>query len=285
MKAGKKNIVWLASYPKSGNTWFRILLSNFFSSSDSPVNINDLNDSLIASNRSIFDQYVGTNSSDLTSSEIELLRPELYRRLALESKKLIYIKVHDAWKKNINREPLFPNDITRGVIYFIRHPLDVAVSYGYHSGYSSLRSLREMGNSAHGFCTNPEKLNIQLTQLLFSWSEHVISWVDQSGLPQIVIRYEDLYKKTHDEFARALNFLGIPYSESRINTAIKNSSFEIVSRQEKEYGFREKPVSQEKFFREGKIGTWKDHFVPDQVNSFLAENRELMSRFGYTDIP
>lgn len=68
-----KKIIWLASYPKSGNTWFRIFLANLFSGAKQPANINELQDTSIASNRQMFDEAAGIASSDLTPQEIEIL--------------------------------------------------------------------------------------------------------------------------------------------------------------------------------------------------------------------
>jgi len=282
MPEGTDNIVWLVSYPKSGNTWFRIILSNFLSESKEPININKMNATLIASSRSLFDTYVGTNSSDLTNSEIRNLRPELYRRISSESESLVFIKVHDAWALNEKGDPLFPSDITRGVIYIIRHPLDIAVSYAYHSNITYLRSLEGMSNINHGLCRNKMKLCNQLSQNLLTWSEHIESWLDRSGLPIYIIKYEDLHENAYGVFTKALDFLRISYTPSEINTAIRNSTFELVSMQEKSMGFREKPITQELFFRSGKIGSWKEKYKLSEIKSFVSLHGEVMQRFGYT---
>ena len=115
----KKNIIWLASYPKSGNTWFRVFLTNLLSNSDIPANINDLTETSISSSRKIFDEYTGLSSSDLTFSEIDSLRPEVYRMQSAESDELLFKKVHDKYYLTERGEPLFPTEITRGAIYFI----------------------------------------------------------------------------------------------------------------------------------------------------------------------
>ena len=65
-----KKIVWLASYPKSGNTWFRVFLSNLLSKANQPVDINNLFAAPIASNRQLFDEATGLSSSDLTADEM-----------------------------------------------------------------------------------------------------------------------------------------------------------------------------------------------------------------------
>ena len=86
----KKNIVWIASYPKSGNTWFRLFLSNIMNNGDYPVNINSIIGE-IASNRELFDEITGVPSSILCKKEILRLRPEVYRYIANKSEKLIFL--------------------------------------------------------------------------------------------------------------------------------------------------------------------------------------------------
>ena len=73
MSSNGKNIIWLASYPKSGNTWFRIFLTNLLQKHTSPANINELTGGPIASSRQLFDELTGIDSSDLTFDEIEKL--------------------------------------------------------------------------------------------------------------------------------------------------------------------------------------------------------------------
>ena len=68
----ERNIIWLASYPKSGNTWFRVFLTNLLSDSDTPANINDLTETSISSSRKLFDDYTGLSSADLTFEEITM---------------------------------------------------------------------------------------------------------------------------------------------------------------------------------------------------------------------
>ncbi|MDX9697324.1 MAG: hypothetical protein RBT49_16150, partial [Bacteroidales bacterium] len=89
----KKNIVWLASYPKSGNTWFRVFLTNLLNEKTEPAHINDLTETSISSSRKIFDDYTGLSSSDLSFDEIDKLRPDVYRMQSDESAELLFKKV------------------------------------------------------------------------------------------------------------------------------------------------------------------------------------------------
>src|SRR5581483_5694512 len=123
-----RSIVWLASYPKSGNTWLRILLANYMSGAQGPAGIDQLELFPIASLRRLFDDLVGIEASDLTAAEITAYRGEAYRVLAREHPPPVFVKVHDAYQTSDEGTPLFPAEITRCVVYVVRNPLDLVVS-------------------------------------------------------------------------------------------------------------------------------------------------------------
>ena len=128
-------IFWLASYPKSGNTWFRIFLTNLLREACAPADINDLKESPYASARAMFDEFTGIEASDLCADEIDRLRPELYRYLADHAEGPFFMKIHDAYTLVADNQPLIPTAASTGALYFIRNPLDVAVSFAHHSGW------------------------------------------------------------------------------------------------------------------------------------------------------
>ncbi len=274
-------IVWLASYPKSGNTWFRVFLTNLRGESDNPADINELDSTPIASARGIFDDAAGIESSDLTMDEIDRLRPEIYEQIAAKADETIFMKVHDAYTYVDKDTPLFPKKATRGAIYFIRNPLDVAVSFAHHSGWDYDTAISRMADERYAFCSRPRRLDNQLRQRLLSWSGHVLSWVDESGLPVFVLRFEDMKQKPVETFERAVRFAGLGYTREQIVEALDLSSFEELQRQEKEAGFREKSPSSELFFRKGEVGSWHGELTETQARQIIHDHREVMRRFGY----
>jgi hypothetical protein len=276
-----KKIVWLASYPKSGNTWFRIFLSNFLKDREEPANINELEGGPIASSRQLFDDATGLSSADLKPEEIENLRPEVYKYYASNSDQLIFQKIHDAFIHTNNNEPLIPAEATLCVIYFIRNPLDVAVSFSHHAGLPTSRIVEQMNDDTFAFCNRPDKLHNQLNQKLLTWSNHISSWVDNSYLPVHVVRYEDMKNIPFETFKKAIDFIGLDYSDQRIEKAIKFSDFKIIKAQEEKDGFKEKAPASEKFFRKGETGSWKDELKLEEINSIIGHHGEMMRRFGY----
>jgi hypothetical protein len=277
----KKNIIWLASYPKSGNTWFRVFLTNLLSDSNIPANINDLTETSISSSRKIFDEYTGLSSSDLTFNEIDRMRPDVYRMQAMETNDFLFKKVHDKFYLVDKDQALFPSEISKGVVYFVRNPLDVLVSFAYHSSKPAEKMISALNDSAYAFCDKNDKLQNQLRQVLGSWTDHVISWTEQSAIPVLVMRYEDMINDNFEKFKEAINFIGIEKTDLQIKAAIEKSDFSVLSDQEKNEGFKEKMIKSKSFFRKGKIGDWRNHLDEKMMNEIIKNHKDIMIKFGY----
>jgi len=276
-----KRIVWLASYPKSGNTWFRAFVANLRSESERPVDINDFRLGMQAGARTPFDEIAGVEASDLTAEEIDRLRPGIYRKLAEEADEIECYKIHDAYTRTSDGRALIPPDATAGAIYFLRNPLDVAVSYAHHAHCDISQAITWMGDENHAMCANPARLYEQLRQRLLTWSGHVLSWVDQADVPVCVVRYEDMHVDTEATFTRAARFAGLPEDPARVSQAIRLSSFDELRRQEQEGGFVEKAPHAESFFRKGQVGAWRESLSHEQAARLIAEHGAVMQRFGY----
>lgn len=279
-----KGIVWLASYPKSGNTWFRTFLANFLHDGETPVSINALGGGPIASARLLFDEAVGYDSGELTFDEIDALRPEVYRQWAAEAKETMFCKIHDAYTFLPDGRPLIPVEATTCALYFVRNPLDVAVSFAHHGGHDRFdRTIRQMGRAENSFCEVDATESNQLRQKLLSWSEHVRSWVDAPGIRVLPIRYEDMKLRPEETFGAAVRFAGLPDDPGRTGKAIGFSRFEELSRQEAKEGFWEKMPQAKSFFRKGEIGSWREALTAEQAAKLVADHGDVMRRFGYLD--
>ena len=275
-------IVWLASYPKSGNTWVRTFLTNYTRGATAPADINELDGGPIASSRGLFDHLVGVEASDLTSREIARYRFEAYRRLAHESEGVQFLKVHDAYRPSEELEPLFPADVTARAIYIIRNPLDVTVSVAHHHGISLDCAVSRVC-SITSLAARPGRLSDQLEQVLLSWSGHVRSWVDEPQLPVQVVRYEDMILDPHRTFAALVEACGLILDGHRLERAVAFSRFDVLRAQERETGFAERPSSAETFFREGRVGAWRGALTSSHVQRLRETHGDTMRRFGYLD--
>jgi hypothetical protein len=277
----RKNIVWLASYPKSGNTWFRVFLTNLLSKNDTPASINDLLKSTIASSRQMFDEATGLSASDLTKDEIEDLRPSVYRYVSKNSDELSFHKIHDAFIFTASGSPIIPPEISKGAIYFIRNPLDLVLSFANHTGNSVDEMIELMNKPEYSFCAKTDKLYNQLEQKLLSWSMHIKSWIDQDVIPVCVMKYEDMHNDTFACFQKAIKFSGIEASDQEIIHALDLSRLEELQKQEKEFGFRERSPQSSVFFKRGALGAWKKELSEEQIERIISQHFEIMLRLGY----
>ncbi len=288
--------VWLASYPKSGNTWFRMLVANLSAKDGKPADINDLPErGGIASGRAPFDYLSLIDSGLLTHDEIDCLRPRIYEDLASgaqddeydkpeDAPPVRFVKVHDAYTLTPSGEPLLAGRHgADGAIVIVRDPRDVAPSFANHSRSSIDEAIRFMGDAQAAFCGKSGRLHSQLRQQLPDWSGWMESWLGQDDIPVHLIRYEDMKADTFGTFRRALDFAGRPASDDDIRRAVGYADFAELRRQEEEKGFSEvpRPGASGKFFRRGDVGAWRDELSAEQVARIEAAHAPMMRRLGY----
>lgn len=277
------NIVWLVSYPKSGNTWFRMFLANYLKNSTEAIPLQEIQSASISSNAVDFEDTIGLNPFEMTPEEVDLYRPELYRLLSKEIKNSglpVYKKTHDAYTINKDGNPLFPEDISRCSVYFVRNPLDVCVSYANHSTgeiANTVKFIMDEGATLSG------KRNGQLRQILLSWKNHVQSWKNQNLISILFVRYEDMLQKPLETFGAIVSFLDLEYDEDRLQRAIIHSDFKLLQQMEQKKGFNEKMQLCKNFFWKGKIGNYRDYLSKDQINQIVEYDYDTMKEFGYID--
>lgn len=277
-------IVWLASYPKSGNTWLRLFLRNLAEARDEPADINASDDASIASARLWLDEVLGFDTADLSEDEAERLRPSVYRWCASrEPAARCGRKIHDACVTTDGGEPLIGRGATRGIVYVVRNPLDVAVSAADHWGCSRDQAIACMGNARFATAGAALGLPVQVRQRLLSWSGHVTSWCDTPEPALEVLRYEDMLADPLPNFRRAAALLGLSTEPARLARALQFSRFDELARQEAAAGFRERSPAAPRFFRHGRSGGWRERLDDRQVARLLADHGPTMRRFGYLD--
>ena len=273
------SVVWLASYPKSGNTWLRALLTNYLGDGGGPASINALIGSWIANQRDLFHRCTGVPSSDLSCEEVLRLRPLFHERLAAELPRPTFVKAHEACLRTATG-PLFPPAAAAGVVYLIRNPCDVAVSFAHHLQWSIDRTVAEMGRAEASLSGGRRSIRALLPQPLSTWSGHVTSWLE-SGLPLLIVRYEDLLADPRVAFGEVLGFAGLEPDPSRLAEAVENARFDHLQAEEERVGFAERQPSAPSFFRSGTAGGWRSALAPEQVRALVDAHAPVMERFGY----
>ncbi len=276
----QEGFVWLASYPKSGNTWFRALLTAY-EDLDGAVDINSLAARHAARER-LFERYLACEGSLLTIDETFIARRELYLFLAGTTTSKEPQKVHDANLPLANGKLLFPPEATAALIHLVRHPFDVAVSYAFHTGLES-----NFDQCIDHMCNPDFRIDgltyAQMPQVQSDWSSHAISWLDMPDVRRVTLRYEDMLDDAETALTRALRAMdpSVDPDPDRVQRAVEATSFGKLKAQETASSFKERPKKSEAFFRSGTSGDWQNHLTPAQCARLSDALAPAMQRLGY----
>jgi len=278
--APRSGIVWLASYPKSGNTWTRVFLHSLIKATageNDTQNINGLGRFTAGLNgKELYEKVLGFQPTNEHRSEIAAARHEVQRRAADLFDGLLFIKTHQALV--VDRGTTTINfEVTAGAIYIVRNPLDVAISYAHHMG-SSIDKVIEIMGTPNAELQVSEK---QVHEIYGTWSQHVLSWTRKPHQAIYVMRYEDMLAEPEKTFGALARHLLFAPTSVQLAEAIDRSSFDKLKDQEEKDGFFERPERAERFFREGRAGQWKEVLTPQQVDRIVKDHGEQMARFGY----
>lgn len=269
-------IIWLASYPKSGNTWMRAFLHNLLTNAKNPVRIGSLNQFCLGEDLAEYYNHIDPRPlSQLSPMEVLELRPKVHELLTKASPDSVFVKTHN-FLGVVEGVSLINLNCTAGAIYVLRNPLDVTISYSHHFGVDLDEAIQQLGCPGTGTTTT----DMNARQHFSSWSIHVESWT-QSTFPALhVVRYEDMTDNPLETFAGVAKFLGLEPPLERLRRAISHSSFGQLQSQERERGFLERS-QHSRFFRSGRAGQWREVLTEDQIKRIVSDHRAQMERFGY----
>jgi aryl sulfotransferase len=188
-------MIWLASYPRSGNTWLRFLLSSYF---------------------------LGTvqDSQEMEDRIPNLQRGDIGHAWAHDP---ALGKAHRLWNEHHPHR-----QETRGCVYLIRHPKDVLLSnLNYFKLHKELAGERAFVldfircGGAPAWRTDSG-----------SWEEHARSWIEDFSPPRLVIRYEAMKADPHAALTRVVRFLGLEPEPERIERAVRDCELSRLRRLE-----------------------------------------------------
>ena len=259
---------WLASYPKSGNTWVRMFLEAY-GSGQLDINRMQPTDSDI-------NEFAWQSISPLPISQIgqdvQLLMRNavLVYLIAGARRRPVIIKTHNI-NTQVNHIDPIPESLTAGGVYLVRDPRDVAISFAKHLGVDIDEAIRRMVN--RDYILQKDGCAFQL---LGTWSHNVKSWKDFC-----VVRYEDLLEDPHRWFTEILKGFRLKVNKKRLGKAIRLCEFERVKKQESKRAFTETSPHTDSFFHHGTSGHWKDILSPDQARRIENDHREVMEQYGY----
>lgn len=270
-------ILWLASYPKSGNTWLRAFIHNLMRNPAAPVDINDMN--TLTTGDSLVQWYRHLDPRPpLAWSREDVAKMRRGAQLAMIASKpdTVIVKTHNALLAP-HGKPIIQMDLTAGAIYVVRNPLDLVISMADHYGVDIDKAIEVLNDPNNGGLADG---NI-VFEIHSSWSAHVKSWTQKPHPGLLVVRYEDMLAKPLHTFGAITRFMGLKTPRERLERAIELSSFKNLRQQEEAKGFREKSERGTKFFRVGQSGQWRKVLTQAQIDRLVENHREQMQRFGY----
>ena len=272
-------ILWLASFPKSGNTWARALLANYSASGEAGVDINKLPAFALAdSGMWAYERAAGKKLPNAALEDIMPLKSKAHAAIANISQNLVFAKTHSALRM-LHGLPTITPDVTAGAVYILRNPLDVVLSYADHFNLSHTDTVDAISSDSLVTMGRADRV----PEYLGNWSAHVRGWTHAPGLSRTILRYEDMQADAGKALRQVLDMLRQPIDEAKLAQAVSHSTFDALQRQESLKGFNEKSRNQERFFRAGTAGQWRKDLAPDLVTRMVERHRDIMAKFGYLD--
>ncbi len=286
----KKKIIWIASYPKSGNTWARTILTSLFFTKDGKFDFEILKSISIFENVERFEFVKEINLEDYKKlNELETLSKywiECQKRTEMNGD-FIFFKTHHSCITYQKKFSFTNLDNSIGLIYLIRDPRDVVISYSKHMGWDidhAIELMKKRGAINYYSSKFEEKRN-KYPAVISSWDEHIESW-QTLNVPKLIIKYEDLLENTKETLIKIVNFFQNKYPikfrnlDEKIDNIILTTKFEILKNHEQKYGFSESSKNSN-FFRIGKKNQWEKTLTNEQIRSIEGAFEKKMKEFNY----
>ena len=279
-------IIWLASYPKSGNTWLRSLLSTYFFSKDGNFKFDLLKH---------IDQF--PSYDHFKDHKEEFLNPTDTAKHWLQEqnkinvdRKIKFFKTHSALCAIDGNRFTNPQN-TLGAIYIIRDPRNVITSLAHHYQLNLEEAFEFMKTEKKAIIQKKAKSYVGFTAL-FSWIFHQKSWIDNKLYPTLVIRYEDLQDETFSTLKKVIKFINITtksnklFDREKAKKSIQSCSFEKLKKLENDQGFAEAIISKDKnkklsFFNLGKNNDYKKLLDIKLIDRMNEEFQQEIIKYKY----
>ena len=283
-------IIWLASYPKSGNTFLRSLLSAYLYTKDGNFELSSLNNISQFPDKNVFKKF-GID----TSNDLDLVKNYLYvqKKINSNNKLIRFLKTHSSFY-DINGHKFTDLNNTLGVIYIVRDPRSVVKSYANHNQMSlenATEHLMEFGT------LTGEKKHLRQTEdkvitHVGSWSSNYNTWKEFKKINRyLLVKYEDLVSDTEKTFIEILNFIfklrksQFEIDNIKLKNTLDSTTFTEMQRLEREVGFPEaiKDIDGKKitFFKYG-LKNNNPNTLPSTLKEKIEDNLKIeMQELNY----
>ena len=277
-------IIWLASYPKSGNTWVRSFLSAYYYSSDGKFTFELLKKIKQFPSKEFFDQKL--LSVDEASQNWLIAQKKIKDR-----KKICFLKTHNvngAFKGN----SFTTTEFTAGAIYIVRDPRNVLSSMMNHYSLNESDALKMINSIYRNLKDENDENNYASYSFISSWSNNYNSWKLFKNINSLLIKYEDLENDKYKTFSKIVNFTNNiikkerNIDENKFKLAIETTNFEVLQKKEEYEGFDEAVYSSKEgkvkpFFNLGRKNNYKDLLKPETSKVIEGLFKKEMKELGY----
>ena len=282
-------IFWIASYPKSGNTWLRALISSYYYSKDGMFAKNTIEKIDQFPRKKYFD-YFDYNPKIIQDTSRFWISAQ---KKINEDKNIKFFKTHNAFGE-LNKHKFTDKENTIGAIYIIRDPRNVITSLKNHYEMNDDEALEWMTNTKQYIYDqrNFKEDGFGSFQFLSSWEINYKSWKLQNQIPLKIVRYEDLLDKTFLVFKEIIEFINKTLNsqkslnKEKLKNAVRSTSFNNLKTHEKNYGFSEAISSKNKrdkipFFFLGPENDWKKILNDEQSKKLTNIFEKNLKEFSY----
>ena len=279
-------IIWLSSYPKSGNTWLRSLLASYYFSKEGDFNFNLLKYIDQFPSYDYFKNYDKTfiNPTDTAEFWIE------EQKKINSNNKVKFFKTHNALCK-INNYSFTDSKNTLAAIYIIRDPRNVITSLANHYEIDADHAFEFMTTEQKAITQKKENSYVGFVAL-FSWIFHQESWTNNKLFPTLVIRYEDLQNETFLTLKKVIDFIEKQinsknsFNRDKAKKSIQSCDFEKLKKLEINEGFNESPISKKdnsriNFFKLGKDNDYKKLLTEELISKMNLKFKNEIKKFNY----
>ena len=277
-----KKIIWISSYPKSGNTWMRYLLAHYFFNNKMVFDKTIIKyiDKLHLP-EDIHNKYIGNK---LDVSHVAKYWIPSQEKLEVVNGQVTFLKTHNA-NISIGKNNFTNEKLTVAIIYMVRDPRDIVVSEKNYFGSNYEKLIDNICNKKlHTIYDEDNKSNLDVVS---TWDIHFKSWMNKMpNVPKILVKYEDLIENTESVFKNVINslskILNFQINHDKIRFSVENSKFDKLSKMEDDEGFEENiGDNPKKFFNLGKIGEYKNEMTNAQINLINDKFSDLMKYLKY----
>ena len=279
-------IIWIASYPKSGNTWLRALLASYYFTNEGSFSLSLLDKIDAFPSDKFFKEYNDQFSKVEDTSKYWIKEQEKINK----KNKITFLKTHSAICK-INGNSFTNKENSIGAIYIVRDPRNVITSVSNHYQISIEDAFQFMKDEKRGIINKKDGRYLGF-QAVWSWSINQKTWVENNLFPVLIIKYEDLLNETYNTFRKVIEFINKisnsskTFNKSKSKNSIKNTSFEKLQRMENDHGFAEamnkKGTNKKiKFFNLGQKNNYKNLLSQDLIIKMNEFYKEELIKFNY----